>query len=957
MTSVWQRRLQKKKKQDEEKAKETERLRREQVEKERIAAEEKAKEQERRRVMKLEMDRRRKQMEMRQEQLRKESEEKERLQQLAQQKAEEKKREQLRRIAQQKEEMEAKRRAVEAARKEKEEEEERQRRAAVEEAARLAQQQREEEERRQRERHLLELQKKQREEEEKERQRQLELMERDRQKRIREEEQRRAAAQKAALEKDKREKEEQEWERKMNDATKIFLWKKWRHKMMQRRYHYHHLPSRYDTTMARGVVLPSKQRQLVTELAANKDRRRRHPNRREDAATTDGVSTLRVSGFHQQSQQQTSNLWYLFECLKRNKTSNTSFTTPLNLSLVIRNEITKYQEENVVKQQQPHNTVVLLCKVAIVLPPPSDNNPYNDVMVSWLNSQLPCGRIVIVNAHGGNDVEVRTVIVATDDHRVYCDADVALFVLDDSTLTTTREEQDARCFLREDIPQWVLLLRTSNDGIGKIKDMNKCGAISIAIDTLVRQGRVWNVIARPENTLVINERLRAACETLVREFVKECHYFEDELNHGVGSNNQMLFLYWGVERYSLASVARRVLRMTLLVLKTKTATMRMKFPRNKTKTENNDTDNYVMTVIRQVLLLLVNELKELGQRVRDSPIGHWPPVEFTGVVKRRHCDDSDHYFKQRLVPLYFSDEGSLPRLWYHTLDDTELRRDIETIFPFGIMEEEESANNFDNIVKTMLVGASHSLVYRCEVMWANKLYLDLWECMLLWQEEVEDNCGCFGDDLTLMADEMHEHHYVYLPRDELNGVVARVIENQFGKNASSQIWNVGYYFDEEASVSAAGDTEDGIDVVDEHVMKDSLIPPEGEASSRAHLCDNTIPMITSTPPHAPSAKRRVVISDVSDNDECNYHSDNEEMHYQNTSVSESNTPSQHNKRARMISKELEDSQRYTRQLEALLRGDETVNIALGNHNNTLADILGESSVDIQVPDGMEMYFK
>ena len=291
---------------------------------------------------------------------------------------------------------------------------------------------------------------------------------------------------------------------------------------------------------------------------------------------------------------------------------------------------------------------------------------------------------------------------------------------------------------------------------------------------------------------------------------------------------------------------------------------------------------------------LVTALESLGKQVAAGPLSVWPPTEFVEIQDR--CGEA--------VPEYFSDSSWLPINWQSSLMHSNLEALVRELFS-GLY----NSSCVHTAVVTITKNAPRDVQYRCEVLLWKKQYKKCLETALLWQEKVKN------------AENMNTQNYmVYVPENKINLVFDQALENvaetvcsvnemdksllALTHDLNSGIHQTDICHREEYSC------EEGIYVASPVIKKlESNVEQKHTFSCKRHVDDNGDNF--NEMPKDRKAKRRRPIRE-----------------------------------AKSLSLQQKQSKEFTANLEALLNGEMTLDVNVGDRS--LAEILSDCS-DIELP--------
>eukprot|EP00978_Attheya_sp_CCMP212_P003315 scaffold6828_cov53-Attheya_sp.AAC.5 len=313
----------------------------------------------------------------------------------------------------------------------------------------------------------------------------------------------------------------------------------------------------------------------------------------------------------------------------------------------------------------------------------------------------------------------------------------------------------------------------------------------------------------------------------------------------------------------------------------------------------NDADRCDLAALsKQTLEFLTNELHNVAVQLKQSGYCPWPAKEFA----QSSCDSTHG----PAVEGFFGGKTSLPLLWDSLLTESTLDLQLKEVFPYF--------NGTDNnAMEELLSNAPFELRYDAQRMISKRQFKGCFESAISWREK------CIKSSLI----DTDNHSVIYLPKGETEKIVSNVMHKMYPPQS-------------EIEYNEAPNTPE-LSIID---LIDDASEYEREVVNRR--TEEPYRQINETPMGSNKYEGRSCPTPIL----------SPQLSVQSSKRS-ANMDSFSSKKRRRVQKSKEEIQScaFTAQLEALLAGDMTADLKIGE--NRLASILGKSNVSkIKLPTDM-----
>jgi len=477
--------------------------------------------------------------------------------------------------------------------------------------------------------------------------------------------------------------------------------------------------------------------------------------------------------------------------------------------------------------------------------------------------------------------EVRTVVVFRDLDSVKYDGFDAILFVIPSNNATDVQIQVKNSDLSSHIGHRVPYLVLRLDD-GEAKLLTHFGTVDINNTCEPNEGFDHLEEGDYDNYLV------AGCESLIQDYANNL------------CDKTHIFPCSTIERVSVQKLCCLVMRRTLWEISENTEGL----PSHLLREAFNRSEENVIGHCRDALIALLQEISLLSDCDKYGSLSYWPGSEF--------LDPSSSE-----VPSYFAGNKGLPKNWRQSLNPTKLKDIVWDMFPSFVHPTPAIA-----VVGEMLAGAPLLVRQRCGNMFEEKQIQSCFESVFQWQESIAENNG------VVIA--------IYLPQGEVASLIDRTIDGLIQETLTRTTTHIPDALLLLPLALLEGKSSSGLDKID-YSREDISNLELQEGHTKGKSTDKLF-ILPSTAFSSLEENRRSKRSIPICRGKCSPKKNDLDVF--DVKRQKINDEEDYN-----CLTELDESKLYTAKLQALLDGDMTIDVGIGE--TTLVDILSYGCDDIR----------
>mmetsp|Transcript_33804 Transcript_33804/g.40492 ORF Transcript_33804/g.40492 Transcript_33804/m.40492 type:complete len:659 (+) Transcript_33804:274-2250(+) len=381
--------------------------------------------------------------------------------------------------------------------------------------------------------------------------------------------------------------------------------------------------------------------------------------------------------------------------------------------------------------------------------------------------------------------------------------------------------------------------------------------------------------------------LSAGCESLVQDYANNL------------CDKTHIFPCSTIERVSVQKLCCLVMRRTLWEVSDNTEGL----PSHLLREAFNRSEDKIIGHCRDGLNALLQEISLLSDCSKYDSLSYWPGIEFLDPLSSE-------------VPSYFAGNKGLPKNWRQSLNPTKLKDIVWDMFPSFVHPTPAIA-----VVGEILVGAPLLVRQRCGEMFEEKQIQSCFESAFRWQESVAEKNG------VVVA--------VYLPQGEVASLIDRAIDGLIQETLTRTTTHISDTLLLLPLELLEGKSSSGVDKIDNSKEEISNLELQ-EGHTKGKSTDKAFLLPSTTFPSL-EEKRRSKRSIPVCHGKCSPKKNDVDVF--DVKRQKINDEEGYNSLT-----ELDESKLYTAKLQALLDGDMTIDVGIGE--TTLVDILSYGCHDI-----------
>jgi len=521
---------------------------------------------------------------------------------------------------------------------------------------------------------------------------------------------------------------ELEWKRKIDNAKKILVWRKW-----------------HDTFVKKHQRVASTQRSLANidptfsphMSQANvwlSDHIHNCWSTDRDIVVVQQDNAVHTS-LHQEIQPSIEELLYRIGTDMDRKIDINDILSEKLLSVNVEtNPGSRSLSSSVRSTGTFSNRSVVLCKMAIVLPETNDKEVIGmiDLVMLWMESRFGFGHVTSDQSSIGSHLyEVRTVVVNGNAATVDCqDFDVILFVIPPTNKplgevgeSTWKFPDSVLKSLRNDTPRAIFALdnKAAGECFAQVSMLinSASGETDLGVEGNGPISHITRCDVMNGSPNSLNTSLRQVSEVLLEHFVHQKLCQDGYLSPP------------SLEQVSVLKLGAQCMLDSMWQIE---------------QIQKKQTEEDILENAREALHLLIMELGAMGDDIKNSIFSSWPAADF--------------FSSSGEISGYFLNNASLPYDWHTTLEYSTVEEMVWSIF-----HNVKHSTSIEGIVEDAAAEIPYHVHKKMEGLVTKKHYRQCLESILLWHVK------SFAD-----------LSFIYVPRT----IVSKVLENVLQKQVSDK---------------------------------------------------------------------------------------------------------------------------------------------------------------------------